>query len=174
MFTSILRVKLLRLFSAEPEARFYIREAARKIGEEAKNVHRELKNLEALGLLRSETHGHQKYYFIDAEFPLAPDIQGLLLKSRSGLSADGPQDPRWRPGGRVEGGALTSGESTANVGADVFRKRWSVLVGSRVGRQDAVAAAARTIRGMRRKIPGWSSVEEIRKWRDRGRAPEDS
>ncbi|MBM3296602.1 MAG: hypothetical protein FJY83_03275 [Candidatus Aminicenantes bacterium] len=170
LFTSVLRVKLLRLFSAAPEAKIHIREAARRIGEDAKNVHRELKNLEALGLLRSEAHGNQKQYFIDVDFPLAPEIQGLLLKSRTGRSAGGPQDARLRPDRRAGWGTMTPGESAANVAADVLRKRWSVLVGSRVGRQDAVAAAARTILGMRRKIPGWFSVEEIRKWRGRGHA----
>jgi len=170
LFTSVLRVKLLRLFSAEPEAKIHIREAARRIGEDAKNVHRELKNLEALGLLRSEVHGNQKQYFIDVDFPLASEIQGLLLKSRAGWSAGGPQDARLRPERRAGRGAMTPGEGAANVAADVLRKRWSILVGSRVGRQDAVAAAAQAVLGMRRKIPGWSSVEEIRKWRSRGRA----
>jgi hypothetical protein len=174
LFTSVLRVKLLRLFSAEPEARVYIREAARRIGEEAKNVQRELKNLEALGFLRSESRGHQTYYFIDAEFPLAPDIRGLLLKSRPGQSAGGPRDALLRPNKRVGREELTPGDSSVNVGADVIRKRWSVLVGSRVARQDSVAAAARTILGMRRRIPGWSSFEELRKWKDRGRAPAGS
>lgn len=168
LFTSALRVKLLGLFSAEPAARFYIRQAARRIGEDAKNVRRELRNLEAFGLLRSETHGHQKYYFLNPDFPLAPDIQGLLLKSRIGIAPNGSKEGI--PDKRRGKAPMTPEEAQGGVTMDVLQKRWRVLVGSRVGRQNAVAAAAQTILGMRRKVPGWSSVEEIRKWRDRGRA----
>ncbi len=169
LFTSVLRVKLLRLFSAEPETKFHIREAARRIGEEAKNVHRELKNLEALGLLRSEAHGNQRQFFIDIDFPLAADVMGLLLKSSPGLSVKGSRAARRGDIRRSGKDSMTSGERTTNVAADVLRRRWSVLVGSRVGRQDAVTAAARVILGAKRKIPGWSSVDEIRKWRSGGR-----
>jgi len=64
-----------------PNARFYIRELERRIKEEAKNVSRELKNLEALGLLISEKQGNQKYYSVNENFFLYPELKAIIFKT---------------------------------------------------------------------------------------------
>ena len=61
LFTSRIRTKLLKFFLTMRETSYYIRELERKIGEEAKNICRELRNLEEIGLLRSEKRGNQKF-----------------------------------------------------------------------------------------------------------------
>jgi len=81
LFSSKLRIKLLDIFLSLPEARFYIRELERKIKIEAKNVSRELKNLEAFGLLMSERQGHQKYYSVNKEFFLYPELKAIIFKT---------------------------------------------------------------------------------------------
>jgi predicted nucleotidyltransferase len=81
LFSSKLRIKLLDVFLSSPAARFYIRELERKIKEEAKNVSRELKNLEALGLLISEKQGNLKYYSVDEDFFLYPELKAIIFKT---------------------------------------------------------------------------------------------
>lgn len=165
LFSSSLRVKLLGLFISSPEERFYIREAARKIGEDAKNVSRELLNLEAVGLLKSDHRGHQKYYFINHAFFLFPEVRNVFLVAmgnRRQVKRDsGSQQSRQR---KVE---MTVQKSQKNVKRDLYQKRWQILTSSRIGKQETVMRAGETLKKMRRKIPGWSSVDEIRKWRDR-------
>jgi len=81
LFSSKLRIKLLDSFLSVPNARFYIRELGRKINEEGKNVSRELHNLEALGLLLSEWQGNQKYYFVNENFFLYPELKAVIFKT---------------------------------------------------------------------------------------------
>jgi len=81
LFSSKLRIKLLDVFLSSPRARFYIRELERKIKEEAKNVSRELKNLEALGLLISEKQGNLKYYSVNENFFLYPELKVIIFKT---------------------------------------------------------------------------------------------
>jgi len=81
LFSSKIRIKLLDIFLSLPNARFYIRELERKIDEEAKNISRELQNLETLGLLISEKQGHQKYYSVKENFFLYPELKRIIFKT---------------------------------------------------------------------------------------------
>jgi predicted nucleotidyltransferase len=81
LFSSKVRVKLLDAFLSSPNARFYVREIERKIGEDIQNIHKELKNLEALGLLRGEIQGNQKYYSANEGFFLYPELKSIIFKT---------------------------------------------------------------------------------------------
>lgn len=81
LFSSKIRTKLLDAFLSLPKARFYIRELERKINEEAKNISRELKNLESIGLLTSETQGNQKFYSVNEDFFLYSELKGIIIKT---------------------------------------------------------------------------------------------
>jgi len=81
LFSSKIRTKLLDAFLSLPKARFYIRELERKINEEAKNISRELNNLETLGLLISEKQGNQRFYSVNEDFFLYPELKGIILKT---------------------------------------------------------------------------------------------
>ena len=81
LFSSKIRIKLLDIFLSHPDARFYIRELERKIDEEAKNISRELQNLENLGLLISEKKGNQKYYSVKEDFFLYPELKRIIFKT---------------------------------------------------------------------------------------------
>ena len=81
LFSSKIRIKLLDIFLSHPDARFYIRELERKIDEEAKNISRELQNLENLGLLISEKKGNQKHYSVKEDFFLYPELKRIIFKT---------------------------------------------------------------------------------------------
>lgn len=165
LFTSNVRVRLLNLFVSNPENRIYIREAARRIGEGVRNVSRELSNLESVGFLRSEHHGHQKYFFIDPDFLLLPEIRGILIKTT------GRRSKRGRTGIPIQlergGRRMPRTESENGRPSELYQRRWQILVDSRVVSRKTISQAGESVRRLRRKIPGWSSVDEIRKWRDR-------
>jgi len=54
LFGSRTRIKLLKIFLAQPYERFFIRELTRKIGERINSVRREIANLERLGVVVQE------------------------------------------------------------------------------------------------------------------------
>ena len=81
LFSSRVRIKLLDIFLRTSGTRFYVRELARLLGEDAKNVSRELKNLEALGLLASEKKGNLKFYSVNEYFLLYPDLRSIISKT---------------------------------------------------------------------------------------------
>jgi len=81
LFASKLRVKLLDVFLKTPAASFYVRELSRKIKEDATNISRELRNLEAAGLLISEIRGNQKYYSVSEGFFLYPELKAMIFKT---------------------------------------------------------------------------------------------
>jgi len=81
LFSSRVRVKLLNQFITSPEGRFYIRELERLTGEDYKSIVTELHNLESLGLLRSEKQGNLKYYSIDRNFFLYPELKNIIFKT---------------------------------------------------------------------------------------------
>ena len=81
LFSSKIRIKLLNIFLGSPNARFYIRLLEREIKEEAKNVSRELRNLETLGLFMSEKQGNLKYYSVKEDFFLYPELKAIIFKT---------------------------------------------------------------------------------------------
>jgi len=84
LFSSRVRTKLLKFFLTMPESGYFIRELGRKIGEDAKNISRELNNLENIGFLRSEKRGLQKFYSTKPDFLFYSELKAVFLKS-SGL-----------------------------------------------------------------------------------------
>ena len=50
---------------------------------------------------------------------------------------------------------------------DVMTKRVEYLVGARIRDRKQMLAASQAIDRLRRKVAGWESAQEIRRWRDR-------
>lgn len=48
----------------------------------------------------------------------------------------------------------------------MMAKRVEYLIGARVRDRKKILAASQAIDRLRRKVPGWESVPEIRRWRD--------
>ena len=84
LFSSRIRTKLLKFFCLRHDSSHYIRELERKIEEDAKNISRELQNLEEIGFLRSETRGNLKLFSIRVDFRYKAELENLFQKS-SGL-----------------------------------------------------------------------------------------
>jgi len=121
LFSSKLRVKLLNAFLNTPAASFYVRELSRKIQEDATNTSRELRNLEAAGLLMSELRGKQKYYSVSEDYFLYPELKAIIFKTTGvrGLIQEALQDL-----GGIEGafiyGSYATGKETAHSDIDVL------------------------------------------------------
>lgn len=81
LFTSKTRVKLLNLFLLNPETELYVREIARKTGENTNAIRRELQNLENIGLLLSEKKGNLKYYSTNKKMPIYIELTNIVLKT---------------------------------------------------------------------------------------------
>lgn len=88
LFGSRTRVKLLRLFLTNPEKRYFVRELTRKIGERINSVRRELEHLVSIELLESVIEKQKKYYRVNNEHILFPELKGLIVKSQLTLEKD--------------------------------------------------------------------------------------
>lgn len=96
LFGSRTRVLLLRLFLDYPEKAFFVRELARTLGAQLHSIRRELENLELLGLLqvvpgtgvKEDDDAQKKYYAMQTEFILYPELRALFLKARLLIEKD--------------------------------------------------------------------------------------
>jgi len=84
LFSSRVRVKLLTIFMTNPLTRFYTRQLERLLEESPYAIQRELRRLEAIGLLQAEREANLRYYWVNREFPIYPELKGIILKT-SGL-----------------------------------------------------------------------------------------
>ena len=81
LFSSSARVKILTLFLLNPQNRFYQREIEGLTGLPIRAVQREVKKLEALGLLQRTIDGNRVYYQVDRGFFLFPELKSMILKT---------------------------------------------------------------------------------------------
>jgi len=95
LFGSKIRVKLLRLFLANPNKRYYLRELARILGAQINSIRREVDNLASLGILKEilsakidvaekdtkEDNIEKKYFQADKDFPLFSELKALVLRA---------------------------------------------------------------------------------------------
>jgi uncharacterized protein len=90
-FGSKTRVKLLQIFFGSPQRPFYVRELARLIGTQLHGVRREVSNLAKLGIIAELEESElgtrktgtklSKYFQLDPNFLLYPELKALLLKA---------------------------------------------------------------------------------------------
>jgi predicted transcriptional regulator len=83
LFTSKVRVKLLKVFLSNPDQEYFIRELTRKLDEQINSVRRELDNLKKAGLLNFKTKNRKKYYIVNKNFILFPELQSIVAKSEN-------------------------------------------------------------------------------------------
>lgn len=86
LFSSQTRVKLLSTFLLHPEEEYFIRELTRLLNEQINSIRRELENLRRIGLVKARHRNRKKYYKIDQDFVLYPDLRSLFAKSVQGES----------------------------------------------------------------------------------------
>jgi len=81
LFSSQARVAVLGLFLLDPSDRFYMRAVATRSGQPIRAVQRELARLEAAGLLSHTMDGNRKYYQINKNCPIFPELRTIFLKT---------------------------------------------------------------------------------------------
>lgn len=91
LFTSRTRVKILTLFMMNPHQDFFLREITRRTDENINSVRRELKNLEDLGLLNSNRQGNMKYFSIQTDYHIYPELRSIIMKTE-GITIKIPEE----------------------------------------------------------------------------------
>ncbi|RJQ50349.1 MAG: ArsR family transcriptional regulator [Nitrospiraceae bacterium] len=81
LFTSGIRADIMSLLFNNPEEKFYVREIARLANKNASGVKRELDKLEKMELVTSEREGNLKYFRVNRNSSLFPELKGLIAKS---------------------------------------------------------------------------------------------
>jgi len=82
LFSSRARVEILSTFLMNPERERYVREVARITGEDYKNVSRELRNLEEIGLLSSRDEGNLKFFSLNKGFVIYEEFKSIFMKTK--------------------------------------------------------------------------------------------
>ena len=77
----------MSLLFNNPEETFYVREIARLINKNPSGVKRELDKLKNMDLVVSEKEGNLKYFKVNKNSPLFPELKGLIAKSLGVLGA---------------------------------------------------------------------------------------
>jgi predicted nucleotidyltransferase len=85
LFSSRVRVEILSTFLMNPEKERYVREVARISGEDYKNVSRELRNLEEIGLLSSRNEGNLKFFGINKGFVIYEELKSIFMKTKGAV-----------------------------------------------------------------------------------------
>ena len=104
LFGSKTRVRLLRLFLHNPKGAYFVRELTRRIGAQINAVRNELGNLVELGLVevseapvseagaeassRGAGSKQKKFYRLNADALIVPELRALFLKARMLLEKD--------------------------------------------------------------------------------------
>jgi len=81
LFRSKTRQKVLGLFFTNPKSRYYVRQLQSMFQVSVGSLHRELKHLEEIGILKSERQGNLKYYSINTDYPLFNELKGIVSKT---------------------------------------------------------------------------------------------
>lgn len=85
LFGSRIRSKLLAWFYTHSDEEFFVRQLAVILNEDPTNLSRELKNLEALGILTSERRGNLKHFRAEKKCAFYEELKGLVFKT-SGIA----------------------------------------------------------------------------------------
>lgn len=80
LFTAVQQTVLGLLF-AQPDRRFQSAEIIRLARSGTGAVHRYLQRLATAGLVRITRQGNQKYYQVNQESPIYPELHGLIVKT---------------------------------------------------------------------------------------------
>ena len=83
LFSSGARVALLKVFMLDPLRAYYQRQLEVATGLAIRAIQRELTRLSEVGLLFRREEGNRTYYQVDMQFPLYPELRGMILKAVS-------------------------------------------------------------------------------------------
>jgi predicted nucleotidyltransferase len=75
------RQRLLTYYFTNPTARHHLRDLAARLSIDPSNLSKELRRLERDGLFGSEISGRQKYFHLNREYPLLPEVRSIVTKT---------------------------------------------------------------------------------------------
>lgn len=81
LFGSKLRSRLIGWMMTHADERFFVRQLTTILHEDSTNLSRELARLSRMGILTSQKEGKQKYYQVNRECPIFPELRGLAVKT---------------------------------------------------------------------------------------------
>lgn len=81
LFSSQARVAILKLLLLNAGNRYYLREIASLTDQPVRAVQRELPRLERIGLVRHSVSGNRKYYQVNRDCPIFPELKSIFLKT---------------------------------------------------------------------------------------------
>ncbi len=81
LFSSRVRIALLRHFLLSQGVSSHVRELAETVGAQYSAVWNELRNLESAGILKSEKRGRSRFFSVDPNYPLLPELRGIFTKT---------------------------------------------------------------------------------------------
>ena len=75
------RQRLLAYYFTNPMARHHVRDLAARLNVDPSNLSKELRRLEREGLFASEISGRQKYFHLNRQYPLLPEVRRIVAKT---------------------------------------------------------------------------------------------
>ena len=81
LFKTRLQKKMLTYSFTHSDEKYYVRELAAIIDEDAGNLSRELRRLEEEGLYRSFSKGGLKFYSLNKDYPLFKEVKKIIFKT---------------------------------------------------------------------------------------------
>lgn len=81
LFRSKIRQELLALFFTNPQARYYVRQLQDMFKVSVGSLHRELRHLEEIGVLKSEAQGNLRFYSANTSYPLFDELKRIVAKT---------------------------------------------------------------------------------------------
>jgi len=85
LFSSKVRVGLLKLFLFNPENSFYQREIALRVAHPIRGIQREVERLCGAGIIESSPSGNRIYYRLNKSCPISEELKKIVFKS-SGIA----------------------------------------------------------------------------------------
>jgi hypothetical protein len=86
IITSKVRIKILKLFFANPTEMYHVRGIVRETSEEINAVRRELSRMEEANIIKKESRGNRIYYWVRDDYPGYGDLLSIVAKD-TGLGA---------------------------------------------------------------------------------------
>ena len=81
LFTSNVRVKILKHFFLHPSEKFFVRQLTRDLNEQINAVRRELDSLKTIWLLKCIESMWKKYFFLNRDFVFYSELSSMMHKN---------------------------------------------------------------------------------------------
>jgi predicted nucleotidyltransferase len=121
LFRSKIRQELLGLFFTNPQSRYYVRQLQTMFKTSVGSLHRELTQLKAIGVLKSEREGNLRFYSANNDYPLFSELKGIVAKTL-GIEGNLRGALKGIPGIKIAliYGSFAAGKETERSDIDLF------------------------------------------------------